>query len=555
MSSEWQTGQIMSAGSKSFETDAPSCIALGAKRFRFEESSTSSSKRPASWKTLCASASISFVVHVLLLLILSMIYFDVPTRAAFDAVLSLVVGQQPAAEDDVDIELVTEFEPPSETPLDPVDDPNPDLEEELSESVEMALASVELKPNSNAPATEKIVPVQPRVSVTPPTVPAPKSKVSKKGDSSVAVEDRHADHFVGRTTATKAALLKRMGGTDESEAAVARGLVWLKNHQLPDGSWSFDHTHSPECNCTMPGRLANNLNGATAMALLAFLGAGQTHQEGEYQSVVRRGIDSLLKGGTPVGKGICFYGNLQGPPTYYTHGLVTIALSEAHAMTHDAELRPAVAGAVEFLVATQHSQGGWRYFPGQPGDTSVVAWELMALKSAQFSRIKVPPKVFGGIDRFLGSVSSMRGSQYAYTPERKNIPTPSMTAAGLLCRMYLDWNETNGGLRAGIHFLDEHGPEPDDMYYNYYATQVLHHWGGDEWDRWNKVMREHLISTQIRRTHAAGSWDVADRHGNMGGRLYMTSLALLTLEVYYRHLPLYQRDRIEIPLNPAAEAK
>jgi hypothetical protein len=94
------------------------------------------------------------------------------------------------------------------------------------------------------------------------------------------------------------------------------------------------------------------------------------------------------------------------------------------------------------------------------------------------------------------------------------------------------------------------------MYYNYYATQVLHHWGGPEWDRWNNTMREHLVRSQIRLGHAAGSWDVADRHGIMGGRLYMTSLALLTLEVYYRHLPLYQRDRIEMPLvNPALEAK
>ena len=131
-----------------------------------------------------------------------------------------------------------------------------------------------------------------------------------------------------------------------------------------------------------------------------------------------------------------------------------------------------------------------------------------------------------------------------------------MTAAGLLCKMYLDWDENQGKLRAGIRVLDEMGPNPDDMYYNYYATQVMHHWGGPEWDRWNKVMREHLIQTQILDGHATGSWNVADPHGYAGGRLYMTSLALLTLEVYYRHLPLYQKDRIEIPsINDAAEAK
>ena len=33
-----------------------------------------------------------------------------------------------------------------------------------------------------------------------------------------------------------------------------------------------------------------------------------------------------------------------------------------------------------------------------------------------------------------------------------------------------------------------------------------------------------------------------DRWGPQGGRLMMTSLAALTLEVYYRYLPLYKLD-------------
>jgi hypothetical protein len=35
---------------------------------------------------------------------------------------------------------------------------------------------------------------------------------------------------------------------------------------------------------------------------------------------------------------------------------------------------------------------------------------------------------------------------------------------------------------------------------------------------------------------------VGDEHGSSGGRLMQTSLSLLTLEVYYRHLPLYYRE-------------
>src|SRR5207248_6953610 len=96
----------------------------------------------------------------------------------------------------------------------------------------------------------------------------------------------------------KRALLKTMGGTDASEAAVAKGLVWLKNHQLQDGSWNFYHLYNPRCYCSMPGRMDNNPNAATAMALLAFLGAGHTHEAGEYLPEVQKGIDFLLANGT-----------------------------------------------------------------------------------------------------------------------------------------------------------------------------------------------------------------------------------------------------------------
>jgi hypothetical protein len=116
-----------------------------------------------------------------------------------------------------------------------------------------------------------------------------------------------------------------------------------------------------------------------------------------------------------------------------------------------------------------------------------------------------------------------------------------MTAVGLLCRMYLGWKRDNPALKAGVEHLAKKGPHPGDIYYNYYATQVLHHWGGDLWNTWNLKMREELVSTQIKEGPGAGSWDVKDPHGYAGGRLYQTTLSLLTLEVYYRHLPIYRR--------------
>ena len=95
--------------------------------------------------------------------------------------------------------------------------------------------------------------------------------------------------------------------------------------------------------------------------------------------------------------------------------------------------------------------------------------------------------------------------------------------------------------------MDDHLPSKrnPNLYYWYYGTQVMHHYGGKPWEAWNRKMRELLISTQNTRSSNAGSWDPGKfEWGSQGGRIYTTALAVCTLEVYYRHLPLF--DPIEL---------
>jgi hypothetical protein len=70
----------------------------------------------------------------------------------------------------------------------------------------------------------------------------------------------------------------------------------------------------------------------------------------------------------------------------------------------------------------------------------------------------------------------------------------------------------------------------------------MFHLQGEHWKQWNEAQRDRLVQSQAQAQAggAAGSWDPKDRWENDGGRLYATSLRLLMLEVYYRHLPLYQ---------------
>ncbi len=78
------------------------------------------------------------------------------------------------------------------------------------------------------------------------------------------------------------------------------------------------------------------------------------------------------------------------------------------------------------------------------------------------------------------------------------------------------------------------------VYYWYYATQVLHHVGGKAWTAWNDKMKVVLPKLQDKKGAEVGSWDPSnDQFGPSGGRLYTTCFSIYCLEVYYRHLALY----------------
>ena len=340
--------------------------------------------------------------------------------------------------------------------------------------------------------------------------------------------------LAGRSREARARLVRDAGGTPGSEAAVERGLRWLAAYQRPDGSWNFDHNKGRRSGfCPNPGTVAST-TGATAIALAPFLGAGHTHQEGEYQETVRKGLYYLASRGLVTPHGVDFQ---EG--TMYAQGLSAIVLCEAYAMTEDQGLKEIAQGALDFIEYAQDKRGGgWRYTPGEPGDTTVTGWQLMALKSGQMAYLRVRSPSIALACEFLDSVSSEYGAQYGYMDTK---PRKTTTAIGLLLRMYTGWRRSNPGLRFGVQYLSEWGPSEDNMYYNYYATQVLRHWGGQEWEQWNPKIRDYLIATQSNRGHEAGSWYFSGGRGDTGGRLYNTAMAVMTLEVYYRYMPLYQQ--------------
>lgn len=357
----------------------------------------------------------------------------------------------------------------------------------------------------------------------------------------------------GRSEGGRRMLVAQRGGNAESEAAVARALDWFARHQNSDGSWSFDHRFG-QCQgrCGNEGDLAESYNGATGLALLPFLGAGQTHREGKYKELVRGGLYFLINRMRVTEAG----GSLTSGPSnggMYDHAIATIALCEAYAMTQDRALFQPAQAAINYIVSSQDPVGGgWRYFPREAGDTSVVGWQLMALKSGHMGYLAIPPNTIAGVEHFLDSVQQHDGSAYGYMGPGDGSAT---SAAGLLCRMYLGWEHDHPALVRGIERFSRRGPSPANMYFNYYATQLLHHYEGEAWEKWNKQMRDYLVETQALSGHETGSWYFprvdreSDAGMDRGGRLYFTAMATMILEVYYRHLPLYRKESTESDFN------
>lgn len=375
-------------------------------------------------------------------------------------------------------------------------------------------------------------------------------ETAPKSDLMATIGSFTGTGVAGRGEAMRGQMVAKYGGTDASEAAVAAALKWFAAHQNPDGSWSFDHRTGPcQGRCGDAGSLSDCRTGATAMALLPFLGAGQTHKQGKYKEAVNRGLYFLTSQIKVADRGGMKAGDLaQGGGSMYSHGLASIVLCEAYAMTHDKGLMvPAQLSLNHIVYAQDPVGGGWRYAPRQAGDTSVVGWQLMALKSGHMAYLVVPPGTIQGSMKFLDSVQAESGAKYGYTGPGGGNAT---TAVGLLCRMYLGWKMDHPAIQRGAEFLATNGPSPGNMYFNYYATQVMRQYGGDEvgpanemWEKWNTKMRDSLVNTQDKNGHQEGSWLMKGDHGSTsGGRVYCTSMATMILEVYYRHMPIYGKQ-------------
>ena len=347
----------------------------------------------------------------------------------------------------------------------------------------------------------------------------------------------------------------------QTEAAIELGLEFLTRYQLADGSWTLGQFDTED---PLFQNQLNSDTAATGLALLAFQGAGYNHRQYKYSSQLKQAVDWLVANQSQSG-GLYVETDKASNQAclMYSHAIAALALTEAYGMTQDPDLREPTQKALNYIESTQHAKkGGWRYFADRrrSTDTSVTGWMMMALKSGRLAGLDVDDGVLEKIDGWLRVAEDPNAkSQFRYNPYAADTAGKSrahgrkasttMTSVGLLMRVYTGWGPTDPRFLQGTDALLKQLPGDQDSrvrdtYYWYYATQVMKHAGGNRWEQWNDRLQPLLVGTQETSGPYRGSWHpfkpVPDRWGPQGGRLYVTTLNLLSLEVKYRLLPLYE---------------
>lgn len=362
-------------------------------------------------------------------------------------------------------------------------------------------------------------------------------KVRREGNKLLAVEasasgSETAPRSLREHRADRQKLVSSGGGNASSEASVDTALKWLMLHQQDDGGWSF----ATECDCRNACHPSCRVDraGATGLALLPFLARGYTEKDGPYKKQLGKAVGFLAELSNKN------QGNLiRDGGTISSHAYALIALNEFGELTGRKELNQPIQMALMAVVQADKNGPGWSSTPSDKPDMLTTASVIAGVTSlpSHGTWKWSPQHSLKRAVAFLDQVQYDDRTQYGLFAPEDCPPAGTSTSAGLASRLTLGWNKENPALRKGASSVAKKGPS-DDILYDYYATNIMYALKGDMWVAWNSRMRERLVMAQSRDGHSAGSWlegfDKSQDAQRMG-RLYVTALATLILEVYYRY--------------------
>lgn len=352
---------------------------------------------------------------------------------------------------------------------------------------------------------------------------------------------------------------KRLRGKNKRAAqAIDNGLKWLKDHQDENGKWDCDGFMKHDTDgepCDGAGNPVHDV-GITGLALLAFLGDGNTLRTGPYKDVVKKAVRWLRQQQNPS---TGLYGTNSSHDFIYDHAIAAYAMCEAQGLSNSSLIRKNAQLGINYLESHRNPYAVWRYQPrDNDNDSSVTGWCIMAYKSATDFKLQVNQTAMKASMSFLDEITDPQTGKCGYTKRGEGSSRhpgdhatrfpiekgEALTAVGLFCRFFLgqDPKETEVMKKAADTLLTKPPVWAKDgsidHYYWYYASYALYQMGGNYWTQWQKHLNTAVVKTQRNDGNFKGSWDPIGAWGEDGGRVYSTAILVLTLEAYYRYTKL-----------------
>jgi hypothetical protein len=304
-----------------------------------------------------------------------------------------------------------------------------------------------------------------------------------------------------------------------------RGLQYLANAQQDTGSWSGQQEGS----------------GITGLCLMAFLAHGEDPNFGPYGVNIGRAVRRIILS-QDASTGYI-------PNSMYHHGFAMLALAESYGSIDESMLwdqalpvarQRSIGEALQLAVRcavtaqNQNPLGAWRYSPtSHDADTSISGAVLVGLLAARNAGIQVPDQ---SIDRALeffrgstsndGSVSYTGGAGRAANSMNRSAIATLVFAVG----KKTDWEQFRATSRYITSQLGHH-ERPYPFYFRYYMSQALFQADVEAWAQWKQDNARTLRDLQQEDGSFASSY----------GPAYGTAMALLSLALDFRFLPIYER--------------
>lgn len=376
--------------------------------------------------------------------------------------------------------------------------------------------------------------------------------------------------FAGRTESTRADRLKKFGGGygDQIDAAILRSLRWLMTQQRPGGEWGdvskYSATwHSRKWISSMEkDQRATRL---TALCLLAFLAHGETPQSAEFGGTVQRAIEFLLAQQHPDSGLFVPLADKRPEKSgddlgVYAHAQATYALAEAYALTRAPALKRPVEKGIRVILDGQLVSGAWgNWYEQNIADASATSWQIQALKAASAAGIQMDG-LDAAMQHAVGGVGCLyKGDGIWYYRKGDLLKAPReggpIMSGAMVLSLQLLGLQNDPMVLAGLRYMNDFGvtawnkawtnainkslPATYEWYYN---TQAVFQRGGSRWTTWNAAFAPMLLTNQ----NPEGWWMGP---GQTPGeeQIYSTSLCCLSLQVYYRILPSFQKSEVRTP--------